>query len=909
MKKSPLSFTAWMSIAASFLTAFAFVSCSDDLAGYFHSGNNMRFTLSESNWSNAGKTRSAEASGGQEYNTAVLALCDRSNKDSLYLHVYCSDEIDEKHFASDGNTTRGVQVGTDSFYDSFGVMTSVYTGEWKEDACYPDYMYNEEVTKESKWTTNYFWPGAKQNVRFFAYAPYNADGLTLTDKSKAGTPSFTYSVPAKVEDQKDLLATATEAMTGETRDAAPLNFYHPLTAVRFAAGDKMLPGKVTAIRIKNVYGKATHTFGADKWTDYEGKTDYALELDADISGTSEQLITKDNQTFMMIPQQLPEGATIEVDFTDALTQTPRKLTASIAGSTWPMGKTITYKISTTSIVVEPVFDVNIKDFTYKGGSTGNTVSSYIKVTRVGDPTKIVNSKWTAEFVKENGAGGYDVITRPSWITSFNTSGNGGENETFNATAEPRQYRVIDPHNDALRAATPVSGVYDLSTKGGKTKMNTANCYVINAPGTYKLPCVYGNAIKNGATNKSAFTSTKSGSRWLSQFVKYDDTAITDPWIDRANAYGNEQKCEIVWQDVEGLLSDLQLTGSKQDGFYLQFKINQSKMHQGNALIAITDNHKGNPTILWSWHIWVTDYQLGENDKVITNNNNVKYTVMPVNIGWCDGVTWQYDQRDVKVRFTQEGTGATKLVDLKQLAHTYVIPGNCTYYQWGRKDPILPIDYTSGKPVNKKYYSDKYQGELEKKTWTSKITIGESIQKPYHYYYAGTADWCKNTYYNLWSANIGGIFESDENVVKTVYDPSPVGYCMPANSAFTGFKFDDTYGERDFSKYNTPYKSGDEYDKKHGWEFYCNRMPAVGRHDTSGGTVFFPACGYRWYSKFYVPEDIGKMGSYWFAGLGKNKYITAPESNAGSFNFLKDYIATYDIGTRSDGKAVRPVREK
>lgn len=415
---------------------------------------------------------------------------------------------------------------------------------------------------------------------------------------------------------------------------------------------------------------------------------------------------------MMIPQLLPEGATIEVDFTDALTNTPRKLTSSIAGSTWPMGKTITYKISTTSIVVEPVFDVNIKDFTYKGGDMENSsVSSYVKVTRVGDPTKIVNSKWTAEFVKENGTGGYDVITRPSWITSFNTSGNGGENETFNATAEPQQYRVIDPHNDALKKIKPISGVYDLSTKGGKTKMNTANCYVINAPGTYKLPCVYGNAIKNGVTNKSAFTSTKSGSRWLSQFVKYDDTAITDPWIDRANAYGNEQKCEIVWQDVEGLLSNLQLTGSKQNGFYLQFKINQNKMHQGNALIAITDNHKNRPTILWSWHIWVTDYKLGEDDKVITNNNNVQYTVMPVNIGWCDGVTWQYGQRDVKVRFTQEGTGTTKVVDLKQLAHTYVIPGNCTYYQWGRKDPILPVDYTTGKPVNKKYYSDKYRRHL------------------------------------------------------------------------------------------------------------------------------------------------------------------------------------------------------
>lgn len=338
------------------------------------------------------------------------------------------------------------------------------------------------------------------------------------------------------------------------------------------------------------------------------------------------------------------------------------------------------------------------------------------------------------------------------------------------------------------------------------------------------------------------------------------------------------------------------------------------MHQGNALIAITDNHKNRPTILWSWHIWVTDYKLGEDDKVITNNNNVKYTVMPVNIGWCDGVTWQYDQRDVKVRFTQEGTGATKVVDQKQLAHTYVIPGNCTYYQWGRKDPILPIAYTTGKPVNKKYYSDKYQGELEKKTWISPISIGESIQEPYHYYCgdpqsSGTGNWCNKPYYNLWSANIEDIFESDENVVKTVYDPSPVGYCMPANSAFTGFKFDDTYGERDFSKYNTSYKSRDIYDEKHGWAFYCNRMPAVGEHDTLGGTVFFPACGYRWWSTFEVQEAIANYGGYWLAGLGRNPYVNKPELLAGSFNFRKEYLSTYDIGTRCEGRAVRPVREK
>ena len=87
------------------------------------------------------------------------------------------------------------------------------------------------------------------------------------------------------------------------------------------------------------------------------------------------------------------------------------------------------------------------------------------------------------------------------------------------------------------------------------------------------------------------------------------------------------------------------------------------------------------------------------------------------------------------------------------------------------------------------------------------------------------------------------------------------------------------------------------------------MPAVGEHDTSGGTVFFPACGFRWHSIFEVQEGLANHGGYWLAGLGKNPYITAPESNAGSFHFQKDIISTYEIGTRSYGMTVRPVREK
>ena len=55
-------------------------------------------------------------------------------------------------------------------------------------------------------------------------------------------------------------------------------------------------------------------------------------------------------------------------------------------------------------------------------------------------------------------------------------------------------------NNSLKEAKAVSD-YNLSNStGAATIENTANCYVISAPGTYRIPLVYGNAIKNQAAN-------------------------------------------------------------------------------------------------------------------------------------------------------------------------------------------------------------------------------------------------------------------------------------------------------------------------------------------------------------------------------------------------------------------------
>ena len=62
---------------------------------------------------------------------------------------------------------------------------------------------------------------------------------------------------------------------------------------------------------------------------------------------------------------------------------------------------------------------------------------------------------------------------------------------------------------------------------------TANCYMVHTAGNYKLPLVYGNAIKNGQTNAAAYTGITAASSDIPTtltFPRHDGEAITAPWI-------------------------------------------------------------------------------------------------------------------------------------------------------------------------------------------------------------------------------------------------------------------------------------------------------------------------------------------------------------------------------------------
>lgn len=883
-----------------------FASCQDDLQTSVHTGPGIRFSVSEDKEWHATRAAGspAEATTPRDSLLGVLPLQAADGGEGLYLHAMIADgiEVTGANGQIDEPQTRGSLVEADNFYDSFGVLASVYTGTWSEDSCLPDYMYDVEVTEASAWTTSYYWPGAGRNIRFFAYAPYGGQGIVLSDKTSAGTPSITYTVPTDVADQQDLLVAATSGMAGNTAAAAPLSFAHALTAVRFTTGDDMMSGRITKITLKGVYGSGSHTMGSDSWNGYGATTDFSQTLAATVDGAANQEVTPVAATFMMLPQTLPSGASIEVVYMDDLTSTQRTLIASIAGSQWPMGRTVTYRISTSSIVITPTFTVTAPaDFTYAGGSKNYSVTSYAAVSRPGDATRTVPVAWIAEFVEDDGSGGYNVIARPEWLTAFTASGNGGTSATtFSAMAMAQQGVTSNAHNDALQAAPAVSGTYDLSTSGGTALMNTANCYAINAPGSYSLPLVYGNAIKDGATNASAYTSTESGSEVLQYFVNHLDAAITAPYIYN-NANCTPDDAVLVWQDEENLVTNVRLSSDKHN---LIFDVPQATIKQGNAIVAVRDTDS---RIMWSWHIWVTDFVPGldptveerydpvktQRDKVVTNYQGVKYTFMGVNLGWCDAETTTYAARSVKVRFTQAETGAMQVITLTQVSHSVPYLGNQPYFQFGRKDPMLgAIREVNGSTVDKTFYPGSYSFD---KSGTGKVTIGTSIQKPHVFFNYGSAkpqDWSATTYNNLW--HISG--------PKTIYDPSPVGYQLPLQDAFKGFTYNGNYvaGNYFLSRFNSPYTSTTDYTDNFGWEFYCNKMTGEGSYDTAGGTIFFPALCYRHRENGSV-NLLGDTGYYWAA---------SPFSNDEGYSLFFTGTSIWPVNNgRTSGFAVRPVREK
>lgn len=865
------------------LLTLVFAACSDEHETINNTtGKQLAFTaVTQELYQEQQKSASRSGTDFPAITTAEVEALDgitAPNGDPLYLHTLTTDSIGLPQ-VSTKDASRAKPITTAEMYSEIGLFVYTTAGSWAADsASLAPSIYNVKATKSgSVWKApTARWEEGKKHT-IMAYAPHGTTGATFSAQTVTGSPVLTYEVPSAVANQNDLLiAKQVDAQYNEA-STHKLTFQHALTAVTFAVGTDFTGGTITSISLQNVYGKADFNMGAQKWSNHSNPTTYTQTLNVGaVSSTTKAKITDGEATFMLLPQTLPANAKLVVGYTDSITNTARTLSIALSG-TWIQGKTKLYTLSTKSISVTKEFSVVALDTVsqaYTGGTTHFKVTSKITVAQVGGTSASKEIGWTTEYLEE-GSTVWTTI-KPAWLTAMTETGT-GSNASALATiaAQTNTAANENEHTTALRTATPVAN-FNLSFANGSTgQRNTANCYVINAPGTYKLPLIYGNAYKGGNVNTNAFKTSATGTDVLTAFVNHANMPITAPWIkDNKNADGTlivPDKCTLVWQDVDGLITNV-----GKDGDCMTFTVPQSTIRQGNAVLAVKD---ANNTILWSWHIWVTDYKLGSDDRKITGSDK-EYTIMPYNVGWCDEeVTGNYKARSVKVRFTQTGTNAQDSLTLTQTAHKVYKLGDNPYYQWGRKDPMRAAvrsftSSTASTTTDKTLYTSGYTYGTEAGT----TTINNAIQRP-HIFFTSTypATWA-TTYSNLWSANEATFTQlSTTPRVKTIYDPSPVGYMVMSPHVYN--KMTTT---------NAPWNS--------------TNLGRIYTDASTGESVSFPAMGVRAQTTGAV-DRIGTHG-YYDSSLcyikGGRWAFLAPNSNS-SFTIT-------DKSNTGWGFSVRAVKE-
>lgn len=714
----------------------------------------IRFEILDDNW-NQMQSKSL---------SSVHPLYDSSITDTLFLQVSTEDMATRQ--------TKGSPVTTEKFHHTMGISAYRYKGSWTEELT-PDFIYNEIVKEEDGWTTGHRWPGSAYNIRFFAYAPYGCEGLTLSGKDHAGSPQLTYVVPSDVQNQTDLVAAATGELAGNSNADAGISFSHILTALRIVTADDILPGTISEITLKNVYGAGTYSYATGSWEPSDN-TDFTISREIITDGTADQALADGEYTFMMIPQILPAEAELNITFKEKATSTTHNLTASIAGIDFPTGQTVTFRISTSSITLEPTLEVTMPEFTHEGGTLNFSVRSFATVTSAGSSETIAMS-WEASFVEEDGNGGYVPVNQPDWITEITFSDKGSSTiQEFSLTVLPQELTHETPHDDALKAAEPVSGIFDLSTNGGTEAMSTANCYVVNAPGTYSFPLVYGNAIKNGTPNQSAYIQPLSQK---TAFTNHRNAAITDPYI-----YNNTgcvpDNAILSWQDAPGLISNIRLNSDKTE---VLFDVNAETIKQGNAVVSVRD---ASNTIMWNWHIWVTDYNLGT-DLTNVNTNSRSHLIMPNTIGFCYNPKEVYKEQRTILKLTQKNTNTIKYVEILQQGYSEEW-GHATIYQWGVPCPMLPgsaIKNATGDDLNKKWYDADGIEHSENFPKLSGNSISNRIKNPVRIVsqfgnsYGSTSNmWNAALVYEETNTESYKTAETNQQI-KTIYDPCPRNFTI------------------------------------------------------------------------------------------------------------------------------------
>ena len=367
------------SIAAVLLSASLFSCSSDDFFGKPESGstNGISFGVSTEN---SAATRANNANDG--LTVARYTLRSDNSADTLCVRAVVTDGIGNN--ANKPATRAAMQT---SMYNDFKVVAAV---KENGNVCSQYYMNDVATKTGTNWVPahTYYWPGSNRQLRFLAWAPTDA-----TFEAVPNTPNATtlkYTTPAEAKNQRDLVAAATDFIDSPANNGTctpvSLNFKHLCTAVIIKTGETMTAGTIKSVSLKGVKNSGTYDMVNSAWTLTDSKADFTISPNQATTSTTPNGtdLNAGESTFMLLPQTLGADSKLEVEFHDNISGKDRILTASLNGAEWPMGKTVTYRLSIT-----PEYELNIEN-----------TSEMLDAHYIVEPIKVKignlepNAKWT-----------------------------------------------------------------------------------------------------------------------------------------------------------------------------------------------------------------------------------------------------------------------------------------------------------------------------------------------------------------------------------------------------------------------------------------------------------------------------------------------------------------------------------
>ena len=757
----------------------------------------------------------------------------------------------------------------------------------------PNWFYSEDTNPDGTLLKRYDWDWPVNTyARFYAIHPKvtAAHGMVLSNNSYAGAPQVTFTVNPDVTQHQDLM-TACSGNVHYVHGNDPttnLEFRHALTAIKFAIGENLSFAYITKVEIRNAIVKGKYTLadnlggtrpvaGDNGWTMNDAdRGNVSLTLAAPgvstVGAKNSVIVGKpgQNYVFYMIPQKV-KGKHVWAVITLSDGQT---ISAELKAE-WKAGTTKELKLTQATSTLDYHFTLTDNDlsFAYDDGA-GNPKPFEVESWREGsDPATGLSLKqavaWKVikyeEWDDATHAWMDKGTTKPAWLGTVGESGAGadGSAEAVNATVVSSSVSDhLANYNKVLKDATPkgsATNPFNLAnpTNGATSSdiTESANSYLISAPGHYRIPLVYGNAIKNGRTNIKSFHTANTDAYVLRDFLDHANRPIQHALIREQNG-GMATQAAVVWQDQPNLIKNASLhindypvhiDGTTKNVDFVEFEVTKNDIRNGNAVIAVKD---AGGTVLWSWHLWF-DHADALDEIPCKNYGGVVYKFTRNALGAVH-LTWKTTdyQKPRRARLTIEQQGGNNHTKKTSTVTITQNPGNvrkdaATLYQFGRKDAFPGTETIY--PANGFSFDDNTP---------SGKTYGDAIMNPGTMFREKRAginafDWCAESYVNAWSINNTSLANwSDAPVDKTIYDPCPAGFHVPAAKAFTGFTTSGANSGYPLSNFNIAGAWNN------GWTFYTEPNPT-----STTPTIYFPASGTR-ASDDGTLKQVGEYGFYW-----------------------------------------------